>query len=109
MSTMIKKVFEETRYSVKVWGRFSEEKYKFGIQAIPLRKQPKTFSGWVSIEFIEDNIDNGKNLDYLEKIVVAIADRHFEEIMQAIPRSVASNIQWWFKEAHEELRKNEII
>ena len=103
MKNTFRKIINSTEYAVEVWGKFEGERYKFGIQAIPRKGQPYPFAGWVSVEFIEDEIDNDKNLDYLERVVQQMAENHLEDMMTLNQHAVIKNIQWWFKEAKKEL------
>lgn len=108
MKNSFRQVINSVQYVVEVWGKFDETRdvYKFSIQAIPRTGQPYPFVGWVSTEFIEDEIDNDKNLDYLEKVVKQLAEKHLEDMLKLDKHAVAKNIQYWFKEAKKELETN---
>lgn len=104
MKISFKKIINSTEYIVEFWGRFHEEKYKFGIQAYSGKGKIYPFAGWVSIEFIEDEIDNNKNLNYLEKVLRIMAEDHIEDMINLNRYAVATNLKWWMKEAKEKLK-----
>lgn len=99
MKNSFKKIINSIEYIIEVWGRFEGEKYKFGIQAFSAREKIYPFAGWFSIEFIEDEIDNDKNIIYIEKVLRKMAEQHLVDMINLGRYVVATSLQSWMKEA----------
>lgn len=99
------KIVNNTTHKVDVWVSHdsTRELYKLGIQATPLKGKIYSFSGRFSEEFVEDEIDLKKNIDYLESLLKLVVDKHLEEIIKLVPNTEIGNVKWWFKEAKKEL------
>lgn len=109
MSKNTQQIINGIYYILEVWLASSGSVYKFGIQALPRKGQPYSFSVRLSEEFIEDEIDNGKRAEYLECVALRVAENHIKDMLELSNHAVIGNIKWWFKEAKrqlEEERKN---
>ncbi len=107
---MLRKTVNSIEYVVEVAGKFNSIRgsFEFEIKAIPTNGDPYLFKGYVSEEFIEDEIDNDKKLNYLESLLVEIADKHLPDIVKLTPNSKVGDIKWWFKEAKKELESKNV-
>lgn len=72
--------------------------YRFGLQIFSGDKI-FSFSMRLPEEFIEDEIDNNKEKNYLEKVAVRAVDNHLQDVLSLSQRVVAANLPYWFKEA----------
>lgn len=94
-----------THYVLEAWLASAGDIYKFGIQALPRRDKPHSFSVRLPEEFVEDEIDNKKQTDYLERVALRVAENHIQDILTLSPQAVVGNIKWWFKEAKNQLEE----
>ncbi len=100
-----RKVINSDEYIIEVAGRITEEKYKFRIQTWSRKAKVASFSGFVSEDFIEDFINNNKNIDYLEQLTLNLAKDHLKDILELPGFTVAKKLQYWFKEAKRQLNE----
>lgn len=100
-----KTVVDSVEYLIQAWGKISNERYKFGVQAIPRKGRPCSFAGYVSEEFIEDEIDNTKNSNYLEEVTFRVVENHIGEMLKLSHHAVIGNLKYWFREAKHQLDK----
>lgn len=103
MSKKIQKNINGTHYVLGAWLVSPGDVYKFGIQALPRKGQPHSFSVKLSEEFIEDEIDNNKRPEYLELVALRVAENHVKDILELSPHAVIGNLKWWFKEAKRQI------
>lgn len=99
----VTKIINGERVVVEAWLASTGDIYKFGIQGIPLKSQPYSFSVRLSEEFVEDEIDNEKTPKYLEEVALRVAANHIEDMANLAPHAVIGNIKWWFKEAKRQI------
>lgn len=107
MSKSTRKNIDGTHYVLEAWLASPGDVYKFGIQALPRKGQPHSFSVKLSEEFIEDEIDNKKQPDYLEHVALRVAENHLKDMLSLNRHAVIANIKWWFKEAKRQLEEEE--
>lgn len=100
-----KKIINGETVILEAWLVSAGDIYKFGIQGIPKKSQPYSFSVRLSEEFIEDEIDNDKKPEYLESVALKVAENHIENMLNLGQNVVIGNIKWWFKEAKRQLEE----
>lgn len=88
---------------LEVEGKISNGKYQFKIRACPKDGKPFLRRGRLPEEFIEDNIDNSKNIDCLEDITLEVAKDHLEELLSLRSYTIARRMRNWFEEARRQL------
>jgi hypothetical protein len=96
-------VINHQRYVVEVWMmKPIDGMYRFGMQAFSSGKIAP-YSIRLSEEFIEDEIDNNKNQDYLEKVAMKVAVNHLSDMLTLPPNNVIANLGYWFRDAKKQL------
>ena len=103
MSKKIQKNIDGIYHILEAWLASPGDIYKFGIQAIPRKGRPHSFSVRLSEEFIEDEIDNKKHPDYLERIALRVAENNIKDMLTLGRHAVIRNLKWWFKEAKRQI------
>ena len=105
-----KKSINSEEYTIQVAGVIAQERYQFTVSAFVKGHRTNLYTGWVSEEFIEDEIDNSKRIDYLEKVTLGVAENHLKDFLKLQPHRPIKGIKYWFREAKTELdreQKNE--
>jgi hypothetical protein len=105
MSKKDEVVINNVFYLLEIWLAKTGDFYKFGIQAMPRKLSPVSYSLKISEEFLEDEIDNKKDPGYLESLVLIIAKNHLKDMMTLAPFTITRSITAWFKEAKQSLDK----
>lgn len=99
------KIVDGIRYNFEVFMMNPlEGVYRFGLQIFSGDKI-LPFSIRLSEEFIEDEIDNNKEKNYLEKVAIRAVDNHLQDVISLNQRVVAANLPYWFKEAKQQIEK----
>jgi hypothetical protein len=101
----VKKVIDGQRYTIEVWMmRPINGIYRFGLQ-IWGAGNVSPFAMRLTEEFIEDEIDNKKNKDYLERVAMKVAENHLMDMLNMNSGTVAAKLKYWFIEAKRQLEK----
>lgn len=85
--------------TVGVSGYFSSERYCFVAKIVSISEKPAFFTGYLTEEFVEDEIDNSKNLAYLEKLTLEAVSDHLSDILKLRPNTEIRNTKFWFRDA----------
>lgn len=107
MNKSSKKIINRKHFVLEAWLASPGSIYKFGIQAFPRRGQPHSFVVRLSEEFIEDEIDDNKRKEYLERIALKVTENHIEDMMELNKNEIINSIRWWFKEAKNQLENEQ--
>ena len=104
MAAMMKRIIVDGRqYRVTIRGKFVGDSYKYRIQAIPMKGWPFPLRSALSEEFLEDELKNTRDVDYLDRLTMRVAENHLQDIIPNYLRVIQSEINRWFIEAIEEL------
>lgn len=93
-------------YHVETWlhENFDTNDYTIGIQIWSQTGESLcSVNAIVSFEFIEDNIDNERRQEYLDKIVYVASVAHLSELIKSPGRDPHLRIRGWLKEAKKEI------
>ena len=99
-------IVNSVNYLLEAWVKFVGGEYRFRIKATPAKGQPYIFQCPILREFIDDNINNNKNLEYLEKVFLKMSENHLEDFIKIYP-NIPHNFYHWLKEAKQQIGKTE--
>ena len=96
------------RHHIDSWIKedFDHNIYKINFQVWSdnHKASPKSFSARLSREFIEDEIDNDLNKDYIEQVAHEMIRFHVVEILAFSEGRNSQNIKRWMVEAKNRLK-----
>lgn len=86
---------------------FENDCYRFSFQITSSKNKSYSIPNfYLSQEFIENEINNDKDLDYLNKIALKVVINHFNDINLSNPNKIKKSIESWFIEAKQQINKS---
>lgn len=95
-------------YRLEVEGRFTDGKYNFEIYIYPKNEKPFLFTGQLIEEFVEDELDDSKNINYLGSILLKVATTHLKDILTLRPNTKIGDVKYWFRTAKKQLDQDQL-